>query len=194
MSTLDETNLAGGKNTPPLLLQLKVPNKNTNATFISDQSKSNPLFPLPAEGFATTTGLGLKKSSPKQGFFGFFTSHFKSKPKISSTSIACGESQGAQPPPPSLHTAHRGSSSSNGESQVNIGGLVASTVPPPAATIVARDPSENWNFVKKLAKVKKFIDSIKTSSLHESFYKIQMPHLLLISDKADFSVMTLAAA
>lgn len=47
----------------------------------------------------------------------------------------------------------------------------------------------SWNFVKKLAKVKKFIDSIKTSSLYASFYKVKNSHLALINDKSDFTVV-----
>jgi len=50
------------------------------------------------------------------------------------------------------------------------------------------NPGTNWNFVKKLAKVKKFIDSIKTSNLYQSFYKVKPAHLCLIADKADYSV------
>lgn len=56
---------------------------------------------------------------------------------------------------------------------------------PPVSEI---NPGTNWNFVKKLAKVKKFIDSIKTSNLYKSFYKVKGTHLQLIADKADFTL------
>ncbi|EAR91993.2 cation channel family protein (macronuclear) [Tetrahymena thermophila SB210] len=182
-------------------LTLQVPHakqhNQKDAGFNNQQSPRSKQFL--ANQTKSVSQSSLHKDSPskmnqtKGGFFQFFSNLLKiSKKGTQNTPL----NKVNPAPNMMLQSQHYSNPASNIFQNQNNSNIVMSQLinNPNVNTSQANIPAEinpgtNWNFVKKLAKVKKFIDSIKISSLYQSFYKVKKSHLDLIGDSSDYNVV-----
>ncbi|KAL4509153.1 hypothetical protein ABPG72_018084 [Tetrahymena utriculariae] len=182
-------------------LTLQVPNTKQNNQ--KDNGFTNQQSPRSKQFLANQTKSvsqsSLHKDSPSLvpqksgGFFSFFSNLFKMSKKGNQNTPL---NKVNPAPNVMMQSSHYSNVNSNILQNYNNSNIFMSQVinNPNITTSQANIPAEinpgtNWNFVKKLAKVKKFIDSIKISSLYQSFYKVKKSHLDLIGDKSDYNVV-----